>query len=201
MLTNILSVNVNQLQTSLTPVNLVHFSVFYITLKIYYALNVHCVLGVLTIIIHAHSRLTIQYNYRSFLWKYICILVQQFMNWHHEISQMHSWSAWCIVLTLCTWLGNWSWNMWDMVNWPTLIKYNSCSCNFDSVWKILPTIIREIHYLIISLNNILYQLVRYRCIIHTRITLQSQSLIVSNLTQYMYQSFKVYFTRVWWNRC
>ena len=85
--------------------------------------------------------------------------------------------------------------MCAMVNYNTLIKYHVCSCTSASVWKIFPTRIRKIHQVVLSFNNNFYQRVRYRCIIHICIIFQSQSVIVSNVSQYMYQSFKVYFSR------
>ena len=72
--------NVCQLHTYFTLVNLVHFAFFTIPHKMYSSSNVTCVLGILTTIIHTNIRLAIQYNYRSFLWNYIWILVQQFIN-------------------------------------------------------------------------------------------------------------------------
>ena len=110
----------------------------------------------------------------------------------------HSCSACWIVLFFCTWLRNWSWNICAMINWNTLIKYNILSFTSASVCKIFPTRIRKIHQVILSFNNSLSQQVRYWCIIHINIILQSQSLIVPNVSQYMYQSFKVYFTRILW---
>ena len=80
MLTNIPGSNVCQLQTSLTPVNLVHLAIFTIPLKLYYPFNLPCVFGILAILIHTHLRLTIQYNPRSLIWNYIWILFQKFMN-------------------------------------------------------------------------------------------------------------------------
>ena len=80
MLTNIISGNVCQLQTSLTPINLARFALFTIPYKIHSPCNVSCVFGILTIPSHTHSRLTIQYNQKSLLWNYIWIPVQQFMN-------------------------------------------------------------------------------------------------------------------------
>ena len=123
--------------------------------------NVSGVFGILSIIIHENSRFTIQDNQKSFLWNYVWILVQQFMNQHPEICQSYSCSSWCIVLTLCTWLSNWSWNMCAMVNYRTLIKYNVCSCTSSSVWKILPTRIRKNHQVIISFNTSLSQQISY----------------------------------------
>ena len=116
--------------------------------------NVPYVLGIFTIIIHTHRRITIKYNHRSFLWNCIWILVQQFMNLHPEMCKSHSCSACNIVLNLCTWLRNWSWNMCAMVNWPNSIKYNLCSCASDSVWTIFPTRTRESHQLILILDCI-----------------------------------------------
>ena len=80
MLTNILGNYVYQLQTSLTPVNLVHLALFTIPYRMNSPCTVPCVFGILTIIIHTLSRLNIQYNQRSLLWKYIWIFVQQLMN-------------------------------------------------------------------------------------------------------------------------
>ena len=51
-----------------------------ITYKMHSPCNVTCVFGILTIISHTYSSLTIQYNERSFFWNYICILVKKFMN-------------------------------------------------------------------------------------------------------------------------
>ena len=42
--------------------------------------NLPCVLGVFDITKHTNIRLAIQYNYRIFLWNYIWIFVQQFIN-------------------------------------------------------------------------------------------------------------------------
>ena len=60
--------------------NFVHFSFLAIFHKMYFASNIPCVLGIRTIMSHTHSRISIQYNYRSLLWNYIWILVQQLMN-------------------------------------------------------------------------------------------------------------------------
>ena len=80
MLTNIPNVSICQFQTSLAPVNLVHFSVFSVTYNIYSPCNIICVLDLLTILSHTHSRITIQYNQSNFLWNYIWTLVKKFMN-------------------------------------------------------------------------------------------------------------------------
>ena len=80
MLTNILGSNIYQLQTSLTPVNLVHLELFTISYKMNSPCTVPCVFGIINIISNTLRRLNIQYNQRSLLWNYIWILVQQFMN-------------------------------------------------------------------------------------------------------------------------
>ena len=76
MLSNIFDSNVCQLQTSFTPVNIVHLALFNIPYKMNSSYNVPCVFGILTILIHTHSILTFQYIQRNFLWNYIWILVQ-----------------------------------------------------------------------------------------------------------------------------
>ena len=62
------------------PIKLVHIALFSIPYKINFPCNVSCVFGILTILRHTHIRLTIQDNQRNFLWYYIWILVQHFMN-------------------------------------------------------------------------------------------------------------------------
>ena len=71
MLTKHFGGNVYQLQNSLTPINLVHLSLFSIPYKMYSPCNVSCVFGILTILVHTHKRLTIQYNQKIFLWNYV----------------------------------------------------------------------------------------------------------------------------------
>ena len=61
-LSNILICYVCQLQTSFTPFSLVYFTVFNIFHQNHSSRNVRIMLGILTIIIHTHSRLDIQYN-------------------------------------------------------------------------------------------------------------------------------------------
>ena len=56
------------------------FAFFSIPYKIHYPCNVSGMFGILTILSHAHSRFTIQDNQSSFLWNYVWILVQKFMN-------------------------------------------------------------------------------------------------------------------------
>ena len=102
----------------------------------------------------------------------------------------------CIVLTLCTGLSNWYWNMCAMVNWTTLIENNICPCNSFSVWKILPNRIRKSHQVILGFIIGLSQEISHWCIIQICIVFQAQSLIVPNLSQQMYQSLKVYLTRI-----
>ena len=145
--------------------------------------NVSGVFVILTILSQAHIRCTIQDNQRSFLWNYVCILVQKFMNQHSEICQRHSCSAFCIVLTFCAWLRNLYWNMCAMFNWPNLIKDNICYCNSASGWEILPTRIIKIHQVIISFNNRFSKQVSYWCIIRIFIILQAQSIIVPDVYQ------------------
>ena len=62
------------------PIKLVLIALFSIPYKINFPYNVTCVFGILNIISHTHIILTIQDNQRSFLWNYIWILVQQFIN-------------------------------------------------------------------------------------------------------------------------
>ena len=59
-LTNILGINVYQLQTSFTHVNLVHLALFTIPYKMHYPCNVPYLFDILTILSHTHSILTIQ---------------------------------------------------------------------------------------------------------------------------------------------
>ena len=40
--------------------------------------------------------------------------------------------------------------MCDMVNWPTFIENNLCSCTSSSFWTIFPTRIRKIHQVILG---------------------------------------------------
>ena len=58
------------------------FTYFVISHKMYSFIYVPYRLGILTILIHTHIRLSIQYNNRCFFWKYILILVQKFINEH-----------------------------------------------------------------------------------------------------------------------
>ena len=60
--TNILGCSFCQLQTSFASVNFVNFSLLVIPSRIRSSSYVPCVLGILTIISHTNSRLTIQYN-------------------------------------------------------------------------------------------------------------------------------------------
>ena len=71
MLTNILGRNVCQFQRSLTPVNPVHLVLFTIPYRINSPCNLTRVFGILTIVSPTHSKITIQYNKMSFLWKYL----------------------------------------------------------------------------------------------------------------------------------
>ena len=64
----------------------------------------------------------------------------------------NSCSACCIVFTFYTLLSNLYWNMCDMVNCPTLIKYNVCSCTSASAWTTFPTRIRKIHQVVLGFN-------------------------------------------------
>ena len=93
----------------------------------------------------------------------------------------HSWSAYFIVITLSTWLRNWTCNMCSMINWSIFIKNNILYCNYVSIWTVLPDIIIEHHQLVISFNDSLYQEVGYRCILYIGIIYQARITVVTNL--------------------
>ena len=77
-----------------------------------------------------------------------------------------------------------------------LDKNNICSCTSSSVWTILPTRIRKIHQMVLGLKIGLSQEISRWCIIQISILFQAQIFIVSNVSQQMYQSLKVYLTRI-----
>ena len=52
--------------------------------------------------------------------------------------------------------------------------------------------------MVLGFNIGLSQEISYCCIIKICIVFQAQSLIVPNVSQQMYQSLKVYLTRIWW---
>ena len=72
--------NNNVSEPDITPIGFVHIAFISNPLKMHSPCNLYSMFDILTIISHTHRRLNIQDNQRSFLRKYVCILVQQFMN-------------------------------------------------------------------------------------------------------------------------
>ena len=58
-------------------------------------------------------------------------------NGTHVLGPVAQSSACCVVLTFCNGLSNWSWNMFNMVNWPSLIENNIFSCTSSNVLEFL----------------------------------------------------------------
>ena len=73
--TYIIGTNVCQLQTSFTSIYFVHLTLFSIPYKMHSSCNVSGMFGILTILNHAHSRFSIQYNQSSFLWNHVWIFI------------------------------------------------------------------------------------------------------------------------------
>ena len=118
------------------------------------------------------------------------------MVWHPEVCQSHSCILCFSITSFSTWLSNWTWNVCAVINCSTLIKHNIFSCTSVSICKVLLYGIIEHHQLVLSNNSSLPQEFRYRCILYLGIIYQAQILVLPNISQQVYQTLKVYFTRI-----
>ena len=137
MLTNIIGINLCQLQTSLTPVNPVHIVLFpFLTKWILLAIWLLClaslpflsihITDLLSNIIRGASSVTIFVSLFRNSWLFIPKYDKDIPAVHAALYSIYEFDqengpGTCVV-----------------VNWTTLIKDNACYYNSVSVWKILP---------------------------------------------------------------
>ena len=168
-----ISCNICRLQTSFTPVNLLHFA-----FCIFHHFYKNTLLAMHFVCLVYLTFLTIQRAYLlsniirgdsygniyGYFFNNSQIII---LKCAKAISAVH----WALYSLYDLGRENGPGTCVPMVNWNTLMKYNICSYTSTSVCTIFSTRIIERHQLVLSLNASLSQKLRWRCIFNVSIIL------------------------------